>query len=145
MFAAVGSIQRANPLCDFVVFDGRQLLKIPTYNRGQTHRSGIGANFRNGSGQMYDGIVFAGSGSMPRRPASDHCYVHGYFFAGLDRDILHLAVFQNDSSAFVKCEARGKLVPIFGDKDFDAGVAALLLIRRSEKDHIAIDARIAAL
>src|ERR1700721_16377 len=95
---------------------------------------------------MDDRILPGRHGSMAA-PASDgETHVYGNLFAGLQGDVLHLAVFpEDDFAAFVQGKTRGDFVPILLDEHLDAGVAELLLVGSAQENDVAIDVYVAAL
>ena len=82
--------------------------------------------------------------ACPEVPRATTVTLTADLFAGLHGDVLHFAVIEDDVAAFIQREARGDLVPIFGDQDFDAGVTTLLFVVGGQKDHVAVQPRISA-
>ena len=84
-------------------------------------------------------------GAVPRGSRRGHRDVVGHFFAGLDADVLHLAVFHHHAAAFVERVGAGNLVPIFLDGHLDAGRAALFFVIGGQKNDVAREPRVGAL
>ena len=145
MVPAVRGIQRAHPFADLVVLDLGELFEISADDGRGVRRCAIRAYFGHGRGEMYDGIILYWNGGVSRRAPRDHGNIHRHFFDHLYGYVLHFAILDDHVAAFVDRKACGEFVPVLGDQRLDAGLAAMLFVRRGEKNHVAVQMRVRSL
>ena len=128
VLAAIRRIERTNPFADFVVLQRRDSFEISAHNRREMHGSGVIADFGDGRRQMHHGIVFQRDRRVAGRFRVRSPSRSWKLFRWLARRRIALCRFSRHTlPPSLSANPAANLVPIFGDQNSDAGVAAGLL------------------